>query len=330
MKIGIDRATTLVESVMKTYGYDDTQAATIAEHLLDSELRGFGPGGLARAVTLSERMDDSAPFGPIETVSETDSSLAIDGGDQAGYIVAKYLTEQLIEKARGSASVVGTARNTWCTGMFTFYLEMVTAAGLAGFIASSGGPVVAPHGGSEARFGTNPVAFGFPTDAEPVIWDIGTSSAMIADLVIAHKAGNPLPEGMAFDVSGRPTTSATDALNGGAITAWGDHKGSGLAVSAQLLGMIGGSAAAPPWLTDMGFFMFVVDPGRLAGSFASRAGDYVQTLRETRPIDPTTPVRVPFERSLRVRREMTADGHFDVDETVVTTLEEILARRTSG
>lgn len=330
MRISIDRAHALVESVMKTYGYDDAQAETIAEHLLDSELRGFGAGGLSRAVTVAERLESSDPFLPIKVIAETDSSLAIDGGDQAGYIVAKHLTERLIEKARSSASVVGTASNTWCTGMFTFYLEMLTAAGLAGFIASSGGPIVAPHGGSEARFGTNPVAFGFPTDGEPIIWDIGTSSAMIADLVIAHKSGVPLADGMAFDAAGRLTTSATDALNGGAITTWGGHKGSGLAVSAQLLGMMAGSAAAPPWLTDMGLFIFVVDPDQLSSNFATRAGSYAQTLRETRPVDPTMPVRVPFARSLQVRREMVADGHFEVADTVVRALEDTLAQRTGA
>lgn len=330
MKIRIDEALRLVADVMMTYGYDADQAATIADHLVDTELRGFSQGGLARAVTVTERLDASEPFGPIKVLKETPSSLALDGGDQAGYIVAKALTEQLIEKAKISAAVVGTARNTWCTGMFTYYLEMVTAAGLAGFIASSGGPYVAPAGGSEARFGTNPVAFGFPTDRLPVIWDIGTSSLMLADLTLAKKHGEPLPEGIAFDADGAPTTDPSAVLDGGTITTWGGHKGSGLALSAQLLGMMAGSAIAPPWLTDMGFFMFVVDPAALSTDFTSRASEFVEIMHATRPIDRAQPVRVPFERSIALRDQMRAAGEFEVEDRFVDALRDVLSRNSKA
>ena len=327
MKLPIEEARKLVADVMCTYGYDPEQSAIIADHLVDTELRGFGQGGLARAVTLTERLDASEPFGPIVTLKETATSIALDGGDQAGYIVAKHLTERLIEKARESAAVVGTARNTWCTGMFTYYLEMVTAVGLMGFIASSGGPYVAPFGASEARFGTNPVAFGFPTDKDPVIWDIGTSSLMLADLTLAKKSGAALPEGLAFAADGTATTDPSAVLDGGTITTWGGHKGSGLALSAQLMGMMAGSAIAPAWLTDMGLFMFVVDPAALSKDFTSRASEFVEMMHATRPIDPDQPVRVPFERSIALRDEMRTAGEFEVEDRFVLALRDVLARR---
>jgi len=328
VKISIDEARALVSDVMATYGYDAEQSGIIADHLIDTELRGFGAGGLARAVTVAERLEASAPFKPITTLNETPASLALDGGDQAGYIVAKLLTERLIEKARTSAAVVGTARNTWATGMFTYYLEMITAAGLMGFVASSGGPYVAPYGASEARFGTNPVAFGFPSKGNPVIWDIGTSSLMLADLTLAKKHREPLPEGLAFTADGEPTTDAAAVLSGGTITTWGGHKGSGLALSAQLLGMMAGSAMAPPWLTDMGFFMFVVDPSALSEDFPARTSEFVDLLHSTRPVDPNQQVRVPFERSIAMRNDLLSTGKFEVEDQHVETLREVLARRT--
>ncbi|GAA3616537.1 hypothetical protein GCM10022199_21050 [Marihabitans asiaticum] len=328
MKIQIDEARQLIADVMATYGYDDEQTATIADHLIDTELRGIHQGGLARAATLTERLDRSEPFGPITTINETQSSLALDGGDQLGYIAAKELTTRLTEKAKTSAVVAGTVRNTWVTGMFTYYLELVTAAGLIGFVASGGGPYVAPFGGSEARFGTNPVAFGFPTDGDPIIWDIGTSSLMLADLTLAKKMGEQLPEGLAFDAEGTPTRDAAEVLDGGTITTWGGHKGSGLALSAQLLGILGGSAIAPPWFTDMGFFMCVLAPTAFSDDFAARAGDFAAVLRATRPVDPERPVRVPFERSVSLRAQTRAAGHFEVEEQFVTTLRDVLARRS--
>lgn len=327
MRIAIEDARQLIADVMSTYGYDDRQTAIIADHLIDTELRGFHQGGLARAATLTERLEQSEPFGPITTINETASSLALDGGDQLGYIVALELTHRLIEKAKTSAAVVGTVRNTWVTGMFSYYLERVTAAGLVGFIASSGGPYVAPFGASEARFGTNPVAFGFPTGGDPVIWDIGTSSMMLADLTLAKKLGEPLPEGVAFAADGTPTTDPSDVLDGGTITTWGGHKGSGLALVAQLLGMMGGSAAAPPWFTDMGFFMFVIDPAAFSKDFVERTAEFVEQMHATRPIDPDQPVRVPFERSIALRAQTISEGAFEVEERFIATLRDVLDRR---
>src|SRR5699024_6464925 len=121
MKITITDSLRLVADVMATYGYDEKQSMIIADHLVDTELRGFSAGGLARAVTVAERLEHSKPFEPISLVNESPASLSIDGGDQVGYIVAKYLTERLIDKASASSTVMGTAKNTWCTGMLTYY-----------------------------------------------------------------------------------------------------------------------------------------------------------------------------------------------------------------
>ncbi|SKB09424.1 Ldh family oxidoreductase [Aeromicrobium choanae] len=324
MKIDIKDAHELVRQAMSRFGYDDEQQTIIADHLIDCTVRGFDVGGLPRAATLVERLRRSEPFGPIVVEQETASSIALDGGDQLGYIVAKQLTETLIEKARHVPVVAGTARRTWCTGMFTYYLEMVTAAGLVGFVASSGGPTVAPHGGAEGRFGTNPVAWGFPTPGQPIIWDIGTSAAMLADLSFAIKTGQELEPGLAFGPDGAPTTDPAAALDGGAIAPWGGHKGSGLAISAQLLGMMSGAEADPPWLTDMGFFMVVMDPNAFSADFSQRAGDYGDWVRATKPVDPQSPVRMPFDRSVVARDATLAAGEIEVADEIVDLLRDFV------
>lgn len=139
-----------------------------------------------------------------------------------------------------------------------------------------------------------------------------------------------LPEGVAFAADGRPTRDAADVLDGGTITTWGGHKGSGLALSAQLLGILGGSAIAPAWFTDMGFFMFVLDPAAFSDDFAERTAEFAATLRATRPIDPEQPVRVPFERSVALRDQTRAAGEFEIEERFVATLREVLARRSGA
>ena len=140
---------------------------------------------------------------------------------------------------------------------------------------------------------------------------------MAGEVVMHARAGTPLPEGSAFDKDGQPTRDAMASVQG-AWTVWGGHKGSGLAVVVQLLGMMCGAAADPVGVSDCGFFLFVMDPGLLtsAEDYRERVAAYADSLRATRPLDPAKPVRVPFERSAAEReRRRAADVVETPDET---------------
>ncbi|MES2261773.1 MAG: Ldh family oxidoreductase [Pseudomonadota bacterium] len=323
MKLSIEEARALAGASMEAVGHSREEADIIADHLIDCELRGLTYGGLARALSIVERIRSAkTPKRPIALLRETPVSAAFDGGDQVGYLVARRATDLAIEKAKTTGIAVVGAHETWYTGMFSYYLEMVTKAGFAGMIAGSGGQIVAPQGGTEGRYGTNPIAFGFPSAGAPVIWDIGTSNVMLADVLLKLRTGQPLAPGLAYDKAGQPTQDPAAALGGGAFTAWGGHKGSGLAMVVQLLGMMCGAAAAPDGLRDCGFYMLVLDPALLtsADDYKQRVADYADSLRATRPADPGQPVRVPFERSGAERAARIAAGSIDVADQVYAAL----------
>lgn len=330
MQLSIVEAHTLCVQAMVAIGHLPNEAAIIADHLIDCELRGLSFGGLARALSIADRVrQHGLGTRPIRVVQETPVSANIDGGDQVGYLVGQRVTDLAIDKARVTGIAVVGANETWYTGMFSYYLEQVARAGLAGMVAGSGGQFVAPAGGTEGRFGTNPLAFGFPTAGTPIIWDIGTSGIMLGEVILAMREGRQLGEGLAYDAAGAPTRDPAAVLGGGAVGVWGGHKGSGLAVVVQLLGMMCGAAAAPAGLRDCGFFMLVVDPALVdpAGEFAGRAAAYADSLRGTRPVDPAAPVRVPFERSAALRGERLAAGFIDVSDGVHAALTQVAARR---
>ncbi len=309
---------------MLAFDHTDAEADIIADHLIDCELRGLSFGGLPRALSVIDRLrDTSTPRRPITVLKESPVSASLDGGDQVGYLVGLRATEMAIEKARSTGLAVVGASKTWYTGMFSYYLERVTQAGFAGMIAGSGGQKVAPHGGTEGRFSTNPIAFGFPSDGAPVIWDIGTAGVMLGEVVLKERLGQELDEGLAFGPDGQPTRDPAAALKG-AFTVWGGHKGSGLAMVVQLLGMLAGQAAAPLSLRDCGFFMIVVDPALLgdAADFQARVAAYADSLRATRPLDPARPVRVPFERSSAERERRLAANAIEVPDLVYEGLRE--------
>lgn len=142
--------------------------------------------------------------------------------------------------------------------------------------------------------------------------------------MLARRLGNSVAEGKAFSPEGVPTLDPGEAL-AGAFAVWGGHKGSGLAMSVQLLGMMCGAAAAPPIIRDCGFFLLAMDPALLtdAEDFKSRVSDYADSLRATRPLQPGEPVRVPFERSAAERQRRLAEGTIEVTDAVYEALCEI-------
>ncbi|WP_328603436.1 Ldh family oxidoreductase [Amycolatopsis sp. NBC_00345] len=323
--LSLSEARALVTAAMAESGHSASDAELIADHLLDCELRGLSFGGLARALSIVERIHATpAPARPIRVVAETAVSATLDGGDQVGYIVGMRALDLAMEKARAQGMAVVGARNTWYTGMFSYYLEKAAAAGFAGMIAGSGPAVVAPHGGTEGRFGTNPIAFGFPATPAPVIWDIGTSAVMYGEVMLKARLGEKLEPGQAYDATGEPTLEPAAALEG-AFGVWGGHKGSGLAMVVQLLGMMSGAAAAPPGVSDCGFFVLLVDPGALTdtGDYHHRVTAFAESIRATRPVDGGTAVRVPFDRSAAGREETLRRGTIGVAEAVVTALRRI-------
>ncbi|MGA6156276.1 Ldh family oxidoreductase [Stenotrophomonas sp. NPDC087984] len=315
-------ARALVAAAMTACGHSAEAADTIADHLLDCELRGLSFGGLARALSVAERIrtTEVAPE-PIRVVAETPVSATVDGGDQVGYLVGMHALQMAVDKARAQGIAIVGARNTWYTGMFSYYLEKAADAGLAGMIAGSGPAVVAPHGGTEGRFGTNPIAFGFPATPTPVIWDIGTSAVMYGEVTLKARLGEKLAPGLAYNAAGVPTLDASAALEG-AFGVWGGHKGSGLALVVQLLGMMTGAAADPPGVSDCGFFIVLFDPGVLTDpdDYRQRVAAFAESVRATRPVEAARPVRVPFDRSVTRRNDTLRRGTIDVPEAVVEAL----------
>ncbi|WP_327296927.1 MULTISPECIES: Ldh family oxidoreductase [unclassified Streptomyces] len=323
--LSLPDARALVADALTTCGYSATDTEAIADHLLDCELRGLSFGGLARVLSIAERRRTTeTPPQPIRTVAETPVSATVDGGDQVGYLVGMHALELAVAKARAQGIAVVGARNTWYTGMFAYYLEKAALAGLAGMIAGSGPAVVAPHGGTEGRFGTNPIAFGFPADPAPVIWDIGTSTVMYGEAKLKARLGEKLTPGQGYDVAGVPTLEPAAALEG-AFGVWGGHKGSGLALVVQLLGMMAGAAADPPGVSDCGFFVVLFDPGVLTDpdDYRRRVAAFAESVRVTRPVEGSGPVRVPFDRSVTCRDETLRRGTIDVPEAVVAALRQV-------
>jgi delta1-piperideine-2-carboxylate reductase len=326
MRLTVAEARALAERAMRSIGHDQRDAWLIADHLIDCELRGVAYGGLARAVSIVERfkrLGDRRK--PMRVVRETPVSALIEGGDQLGYLAAHKATELAIAKAKASGIGAVGANDNWYTGMLSYYAEMAAKEGFVSMSASNAGPWVAPQGGTQGRFGTNPLCFGFPTTGDPVIWDIGTSAIMHAEVTLAKRLGKPLPEGVAFGPDGRPTRDP-DAAFAGAFAPWGGHKGSGLGLAVQMLGMMTGAPGLPTDMAEFGFLIVLMDPGMFVDheQYRKDVSAYAEAVRATRPVEGGAKVRMPFDRSAAERRRRLAEDAIEVEDEVHARLTALI------
>jgi len=162
----------------------------------------------------------------------------------------------------------------------------------------------------------------------PVIWDIGISEIIHAQAVIAARTGRPLPAGVAYDFDGAPTRDPVAALAGSFIN-WGGHRGSGLGIVVQLLGVLAGSPILPGHLQEFGFFVLAMRPDLFVdpGEFRKSVSEYAALIRGTRRLDAGVPVRVPFERSVALRAKRIARGWIDVEDVVYAAVLALSERR---
>ncbi|MGQ0654206.1 MAG: Ldh family oxidoreductase, partial [Betaproteobacteria bacterium] len=205
------------------------------------------------------------------------------------------------------------------TGMLSYYMEMLTGAGLVGMAFASSRWNVAPLESAEGRFGANPMAFGFPTDGDPIIFDAGVSTIMVSEALLRRRLGQALPEGCGYGPDGRPSTDPADVLKG-ALSVWGGHRGSGLGMVIQLLGFLAKAEVVPPRDGDQCQLIIALDPGLLVDDFRSKASAYAQHVRSARPLEEGKRPRLPFERSAAARRAALARGTLDVPEEVHAAL----------
>ena len=326
MRLTIPEAHQLASRVMAALGHDAADAALIADHLIDCELRGLGYGGLARAISIAERMERTGDCRrAIRVLHETPVSARLDGGDHIGYIVAHRATMVAIEKADTAGIAVVGASHTWYTGMLSYYAEMAAARGLVSMIASNASPWVAPHGATEGRLGTNPICFGFPSADEAVIFDIGTSAIIHAEVTLARRLGNDLPENTSPSTAdGLPTRDPAAAL-AGAFATWGGHKGSGLGIVVQLLGILAGSPPIPPELAGFGYTIVAMRPDLMgpAETFCENVSAFANAVRTARPVEGGSPLRMPFDRSRRERQRRRFENVIEVPDVLVSRLEGI-------
>src|ERR1700730_916772 len=313
--LSVAEARALSERAMRGIGYEPEEARILANHVIDAALCGYEYSGLAKLLNVAEHPRFKTGHRPMRALKETSVSVLFDGGNQSGMLAMSYATRAVIERAQAHGMALVGVNNIWMSGRSAYYVEMVARAGLVGIHTVAAPPMVAPLGGTRAALGTNPIAFGFPMEGDPLVIDLGTSAFTGTDLQFPQRLGIPLPDGVAIDEHGRPTTDAAAARRG-AILPFGGHKGYALALAMHALGVS----------AEYLFIAFKPDLFVPAEDYRRALAVEIATIKATPRREGVDEIRIPGERAYRERERLTREG-IEIDRRIQDALTR-LAERT--
>ncbi len=307
-------------------GSSAAEAETVAANLVMANLSGHDSHGVGMLPRYIEAVLEGGlkPNTGVKVSLDIGSLLTLDGQRGYGQVVGEQAMHMGIERARRHGSCIMTLAHAHHLGRIGHFAEMAVAQGLVSmhFVNVLSRPVVAPWGGADGRFGTNPCCIGVPLkDREPFILDFATSRVAQGKMRVAHNKGVQVAPGTLIDEHGRPTTDpgvvVVPQSNGlfGALMTFGEHKGYGMAVACELLG--GALTGSGTWHkpTDVsvravinGMLTILIDPARLGtqASFEQEALGFVDWL-QSGPVGPgfdAVQIAGQPERAARARRRV--------------------------
>ncbi|WP_419174062.1 Ldh family oxidoreductase [Desulfosediminicola sp.] len=290
-------------------------AEAVADALIAAEMDGLRGHGLSRLVSYCGQAASGKVDGNAEPVATRvrGAAVRVDAGNGFAYPAMELAVSELTALAPEMGVAVAAITNSHHCGAAGYHVEKLAREGLVGLLFANTPKAIAPWGGSQALFGTNPIAFGVPgKDREPMVIDLALSKVARGKIMVASKENRDIPEGWALDSEGNPTTDSARAL-GGTMLPMGDAKGAALVLMVEILaaavtGSNFGYEASSFFEADgkppnVGQLLMAISPGPLSGeAFYSR----IEALfAEILGQDNT---RLPGERRLGLRDEARQQG----------------------
>lgn len=325
MRVQADQLTETVTSIFAKMGSPPDEAVLVAGSLVKANLMGHDSHGVGLVATYVRHFEEGLlkPGTAVELAKDDGAILMFDGQHGFGRRVGGEAMETAAARCRDTGVVLMTLRNAHHIGRVGAYGEIAMENDLISlhFVnVTDHLPSVAPWGGREARYVTNPVCIAVPGTGQtpPTLLDMATSQTALGKARVAMSKGERLAEGLMIDADGKPTTDPGVMYEDprGALLPFGTHKGSGLALMCELLagGLSGGGTIQPgnPRRHSIvnNMFAILVDPARLVDMDWLRAeiDETVAYVKSARPADSAKPVIVAGDSERARTAERSVDG----------------------
>jgi uncharacterized oxidoreductase len=333
--IPLARLNGAIRQVVQGFGSGPEEVEAVAANLIEANLKGHDSHGIGMLPRYAEAFLEGglSVNASVATVLDAGALLRLDGNAGFGQVIGAQAMDLGIERARQHGCCTVALGNAHHLGRIGAWAERVADAGLVSlhFVNVIARPIVAPFGGADARFGTNPFCAGVPIHGRaPVILDFATSMIAQGKTRVAHNKGELVPPGCLIDDAGQPTQNPRYSVVPpiGALLTFGGHKGAGLAMLCELLGgalaagMTQRTPGGPERRVLNGMLSVLVDPAALGdrAAFEAEALSFLDWAQASPPREGFGPVQVAGDAERAWKAERTERG-VPVDPT---TWSEIL------
>jgi len=282
-----------IVKIFQKYGLSKDHSLISADAIINAELVGAYGHGLSRLKMYCDRISKKVinPKAKIKIKKISQSISHVDGNNSIGFVAADTAIRMAISNAKKTGIGLVAVKNSGHYGLSGYCAEQAVKKGLMVMVFTNAPPAVAPHGALKSLFGTNPICFGTPTGSKvPFILDTSISMINRGKIRVAAREGTKIPEGVALDKFGKPTTDPKKALEGVQLPIAG-FRGSGLAWMVDILSGVftGGNHAGrvkDPFTDfsgsqNIGHLFFVMKPNLFVGnSFNKRIKDNIKTIKK--------------------------------------------------
>jgi uncharacterized oxidoreductase len=329
----------IVAEICINGGSEGDEPRLVADNLVMANLMGHDSHGVGMLPRYIECMHSGTlnPNAGAKIVVDSGALIVVDGGAGYGQVIGGQSMDFGIERAKEHGVAIVATRNSFHLCRIGAWAERCARAGFISMHHTNvmgHKPLVAPYGGSQARYSTNPYTVGLPATAESpmTILDMATSVVALGKVRVAKNKGEQMAEGILLDGYGKPSTDPNVMYNQpyGAAMPFGAHKGGGLALMNELLaGILSGGQTMRPETqpkTDAiinNMLSIIIDPSKLVDNafYSEELDATLKYVKASKPIDPDKPVLVPGEPEQIMKADREANG-VPIDDN---TWEEILA-----
>jgi LDH2 family malate/lactate/ureidoglycolate dehydrogenase len=343
MRYSKEQLEALTVSLSHAAGMSEGDAHLFADALVDADVHGVSTHGLTRLSIYLRRIELGLidPKAELKIERQRAGTLVLDAGNGVGHVQAVKALEMLLPMAKQNGIASATIRNSQHFGAVSYYCNRAAKHDCILLATTNCEPAMSPTGGSDAFFGTNPIAASFPTGKGfPIKIDLSTSAIARGNIIAAAKKKQPIPLGWALDPDGEPTTDADKALLGTVLTMAG-HKGYALALMVELLsGVLSGAAIGSDIGSmykildrkqDVGHFFCLLDIDAFMdrAEFSQRIDSTIDKVKAGRKLAGTDEILVPGERSARKAAENSRLG-ISIGPETMKELEDWCTRLNVG
>ena len=248
--IPVDTIRGFIRDTLLALGVPAADSEICADVLIASDLRGIESHGIGRLRYYYDRIKagQHQVITNPEVVRESPTTAVIDGHHGMGMVVATRAMQMAIDKARVYGTGVVAVRNSTHFGIAGYYPLMAVSQGMVGMAVTNARPSMSPTFGVQPMMGTNPIAFGAPTDEEvPFLFDGATPITQRGKIEVLARVGKPIPAGWVIDRQDQVLTDPQAVLSaltrgeasllplGGAGETFSGHKGYGLGTMVEIL-----------------------------------------------------------------------------------------------